>query len=399
MNLKDKKIVVGITGGIAAYKCAHLVRLLIKEGATVRVVMTESAKQFVTPQTLSVLSKNEVISEFYKDNGTWNSHVELGEWADAVIVAPLTANTMAKFATGICDNILCAVYLSARSSVFLAPAMDLDMYQHSTTKNNIRILKENGNVIIPAESGELASGLIGEGRMAEPETIIQYLNDFFQRNLPFKGKRVLISAGPTFEAIDPVRFIGNRSSGKTGIAIAEEFSKQGADVVLVLGPTHLKPNNQSIKVIPIESAEQMYAACIAESKSADIIVMSAAVADYRPENEAAEKIKKTEEKMSLGLVKTKDILADLGKQKSGQIIIGFALETQNAVEYGKKKLNDKNLDLIIINTTSESNPAFGSDFNKITIIDKHNNLVNFEFKSKTEIAGDIVGYLNRYMKL
>lgn len=396
--LKGKKIVLGITGGIAAYKCAHLVRLFVKEGAEVRVVMTEASKQFVTPQTLSVLSKNTVVSEFYNEQGNWNSHVELGEWADAIVIAPATANTLAKFASGICDNLLCAVYLSARNKVLLAPAMDLDMYKHSTTRKNISQLEKTGNIIIPAESGELASGLTGEGRMAEPETIVDIVNDFFSQGLPLKGKKVLISAGPTYEAIDPVRFIGNRSSGKTGIALADAFTEQGADVVLVLGPSSLKPSNHAVEIINVETADEMYQACLNQSKSADIIVMSAAVADYKPAQVSPEKIKKTGEEMNISLVKTTDILSELGKIKNNKILVGFALETEHVIEYAKKKLVSKNLDIIIANSTSEKSKAFGTDDNAISIIDKHNNLVNFEFKSKTEIARDIVNYILKFVK-
>jgi phosphopantothenoylcysteine decarboxylase/phosphopantothenate--cysteine ligase len=396
--LHNKKILLGITGGIAAYKCGHLVRLLIKKGAEVKVVMTPSATKFVTPETLSVLSKNQVVSEFFDTNLNWNNHVHLAEWADLILIAPATANTLAKFTTGVCDNIVTACYLSARSKVFIAPAMDLDMYQHPTTKANLKTLDTNGNIIIAAESGELASGLSGEGRMAEPENIVAFIEKYFSANLPLAGKKVLINAGPTYEAIDPVRFIGNRSSGKTGVLLADEFCNQGAEVTLVLGPSVYKPKNPSVKVIHVETADEMFKACVEVFNHADIAVLSAAVADYKPKEQSVNKIKKSETELNLELTKTKDILAELGKLKNKQILVGFALETTNAIEYAKEKIEKKNLDLIVVNTTSETNPAFGSDFNTVSIIDKHNNLVNFEFKSKAEIAKDIVEVIKALTK-
>lgn len=395
--LQNKKILLGITGGIAAYKCAHLVRLFVKAGANVKVIMTPSATQFVTPETLSVLSKNEVVSEFFDTKLNWNNHVHLAEWADFILIAPATANTLAKFATGVCDNIVTACYLSARSKVFIAPAMDLDMYQHPTTKSNLKTLEGFGNIIIPAESGELASGLTGEGRMAEPENIILFLEKYFAANLPLRGKKVLVNAGPTYEAIDPVRFIGNRSSGKTGVLLADEFSNQGAEVTLILGPSTHQPKNSNVKVIHIETAEDMYNNCVDVFKQSDIAVLSAAVADYKPKEASSSKIKKTGNDINLELTKTKDVLSELGKLKTTQILVGFALETNNAIDYAKEKIKNKNLDLIVVNTTSESNPAFGSDFNTISIIDKHNNLVNFEFKSKAEIAKDIIEVVKAFM--
>lgn len=389
--LQNKKILLGITGGIAAYKCAHLVRLFIKAGAEVKVVMTPSATQFVTPETLSVLSKNPVASEFFeKPTHEWNNHVHLAEWADLFLIAPATANTLAKFTTGVCDNIVNACYLSARSKVFIAPAMDLDMYQHPTTKENIKKLEDFGNIIIPVESGELASGLSGEGRMAEPENIVSFIEKYLSSGLPLSGKKVLVNAGPTYEAIDPVRFIGNRSSGKTGVLLADEFFSQGAEVTLVLGPSSHKPKHSGVKVINIETAEEMFNKCVEAFKQTDIAVLSAAVADYKPKEQSTSKIKKTGNDINLELTKTKDVLAELGKLKTKQVLVGFALETNNAIDYAKEKIKNKNLDMIVVNTTSESNPAFGSDFNTVSIIDKHNNLVNFEFKSKTEIAKDIV---------
>jgi phosphopantothenoylcysteine decarboxylase/phosphopantothenate--cysteine ligase len=338
-----------------------------------------------------------VISEFFDVNHNWNNHVHLAEWADLFLIAPATANTLAKFATGVCDNIVTACYLSARSKVFIAPAMDLDMYQHPTTKENLKKLEGFGNNIIPAESGELASGLTGEGRMAEPEHIIAFIEKYFSANLPLAGKKVLVNAGPTYEAIDPVRFIGNRSSGKTGVLLADEFCSQGAEVTLVLGPSEHKPKNSSVKVIRIETAEEMFNACVDVFKQCDIAVLSAAVADYKPKEQSNSKIKKTDKDLNLELIKTKDVLAELGKLKSDQLLIGFALETNNAVDYAKEKISNKNLDMIVVNTTSETNPAFGSDFNTVSIIDKHNNLVNFEFKSKTEIAKDIVEAIKAFI--
>lgn len=396
MVLQNKNIVLGISGGIAAYKCAHLVRLFVKAGAHVKVVMTPSAKQFVTPETLSVLSKNEVLIDFFDTQSNWNNHVHLAEWANLIVIAPATANTLAKMATGICDNLLCAVYLSARSKVYIAPAMDLDMYQHPSTKSNLDVLKNNGNIIIPAESGELASGLSGEGRMAEPENIVRFIESDLLSTLPLAGKQFLVNAGPTYEAIDPVRFIGNRSSGKTGIAIADELASQGANVTLVLGPSAFAPKNNTVKLIRVESAQQMYEACVNAYSNCHVAILTAAVADYKPSSASNIKIKKKSEEMSLDLTKTNDILAELGRTKKNQILVGFALETNDTLDYARKKLEAKNLDVVVANTTSEKNPAFGVDFNAITIIDKHNNLVNFEFKSKQEIAADVVEHIKAH---
>ncbi len=399
MSLKNKHILLGITGGIAAYKCANLVRLLIKEGAIVKVIMTKASEEFVTSKTLSVLSKHEVVTDFFDTNNNWNNHVALAEWADLIIIAPLTANTLAKFATGLCDNIVTACYLSARSKVFVVPAMDLDMYQHPTTKQNIDILRKHGNIIIPAENGELASGLIGEGRMAEPENIVHFVSEYFEENLPLSGKKVLVNAGPTYEAIDPVRFIGNRSSGKMGIAIADEFVKLGADVTLVLGPSHQQPTEKSVTIIKVESSEEMYNACQNIFSNVDIAVLSAAVADYKPKTVAESKIKKKETELSLDLVKTTDILETLGKQKKHQLLVGFALETDNVIEYAKAKIKKKNLDFIVANSATEVGAGFGVDTNKITIIDKHNKIYNFELKSKQDVAKDIVTFAINYLKI
>ncbi len=398
MSLKNKHILLGITGGIAAYKCAHLVRLLIKEGAIVKVIMTKASEEFVTAKTLSVLSKNEVVTDFFDANNNWNNHVALAEWADAIIVAPLTANTLAKFASGHCDNIVSACYLSARSKVFVAPAMDLDMYQHPTTKQNIDTLRKNGNIVIAAESGELASGLVGEGRMAEPENIIHFISQYFEDNLPLSGKKVLVNAGPTYEAIDPVRFIGNRSSGKMGVAIADEFAKLGADVTLVLGPSHEVPNEKLVTIVKVESSEEMYKACELVFKNVDIAVLAAAVADYKPKSIADSKIKKKDSELFLELTKTTDILETLGKQKKHQLLVGFALETDNVLEYAKAKIAKKNLDFIVANSAIEKGAGFGVDTNKVTIIDKHNKMYNFELKSKQAVAKDIVTFAINYLK-
>lgn len=392
MTLKNKHILLGITGGIAAYKCANLVRLFVKEGATVKVVMTKAAGDFVTARTLSVLSKEEVVTDFFDSNHNWNNHVALAEWADAMVVAPLTANSLAKFATGLCDNIVTACYLSARSKVIVAPAMDLDMYQHPSTKANIETLRRNGNLVIPAESGELASGLSGEGRMAEPEHILEFVRLALEENLPLSGKKVLINAGPTYEAIDPVRFIGNRSSGKMGVALADAFAKAGADVSLVLGPSHERPKERNVTVIHVESAEEMYQACSRLFPESAIAVLSAAVADYKPGTVAGSKIKKQDAGFSLEMVKTTDVLEALGKQKTQQILGGFALETDKLMEYAMAKIQKKNLDFIVANSAVEKGAGFGTDTNKVTIIDKHNKITNFELKSKQEVAKDIADF-------
>ena len=399
--LYNKKIILGITGGIAAYKCAHLVRLLVKQGAQVKVILTPAAVEFITPQTLSVLSKNEVILDFFDANFNWNNHVHLAEWADILLIAPLTANTLAKMAAGLCDNVMLATYFSAKCKCIVAPAMDLDMYQHPSVTQNMQTLTTNGNLIIPAEVGELASGLTGEGRMAEPENILAFLTNYLKQNLPLTGKTVLINAGPTYEAIDPVRFIGNRSSGKMGIAIAETLANKGADVTLVLGPSTEKIKNPSINLLNIESSSQMYEAMLANYDRKDVVICSAAVADYMPATISTKKIKKQDDVnqiFNLELVKTKDILAELGKQKKDQLLIGFALETDNVLDYAKVKLKNKNLDIIIANSASEAGSGFSVDTNKITIIDKHNKITNFELKSKQEVASDIVNYIIDFNK-
>ncbi len=386
--LQNKKILLGITGSIAAYKTAALVRLLVKQGAEVRIIMTAAAKDFVTPLTLSTLSKNEVLSDI-ADNNTWANHVMLGRWADIMLIAPLSCNTLAKMAAGQCDNLLLAVYLSSTCPVAVAPAMDEDMWHHPSTKNNLDKIASYGNSIIPVENGELASGLTGEGRMAEPETVVQWLESFFLRQNELAGKKVIVTAGPTYEAIDPVRFISNHSSGKMGIAIAEEMYNRGAAVKLVLGPTPVTVQ-PGVEVIKVRSAQEMYDACIKEFDSTDIAVMSAAVADYTPVNTANEKIKKSEEQFSIALTKTKDILKALGEQKKKQLLVGFALETNNEKAYALNKLRTKNADMIVLNSLNDTGAGFGHDTNKITIFDKQGNEYPFDLKPKKEVAKDIV---------
>lgn len=387
--LNGKKILLGISGSIAAYKSAILTRLLVKAGAEVKIVMTPAAKDFVTPLSLSTLSKNPVHIDL-AENDSWANHVMLGRWADIMVIAPLSCNTLSKMATGQCDNLLMAVYLSATCPVMVAPAMDEDMWHHATTKKNLETIAGFGNHLIPVENGELASGLIGDGRMAEPESIIKWLNGFFLNKSELKGKRVLITAGPTYEPIDPVRFIGNHSSGKMGAAIAEEMRMRGADVTLVLGPSDIKVKG-GIKVIKVKSASEMFNACEKIFPTSDIAVMSAAVADYTPVTTAEEKIKKTENDFAVQLTKTKDILKHLGSTKTnGQILVGFALETNNEKENAIKKLQSKNADMIVLNSLNDAGAGFGHDTNKITIFDKTGKEYPFEIKSKKEVAIDIV---------
>lgn len=390
--LRGKKIVLGVTGSIAAYKSAILTRLLVKAGAEVKIIMTDSASGFITPLTLSTLSKNPVLTNFIKDEtGQWNNHVELGLWADAMIIAPASANTLAKMAYGLCDNLLLAVYLSARCPVFLAPAMDLDMLAHDSTQSNLKKISSFGNHIIDPTHGELASGLIGTGRMAEPEEIVTYLESFFSNSQKLTGKTVLVTAGPTHEAIDPVRFIGNHSSGKMGFAIAESLANSGASVNLVTGPTTLHTSHPHISVTRVMSAEDMYNACMKLFPSTDIAVLAAAVADYKPATTASQKIKKKDENLILELTKTHDIAASLGKQKhNGQIIVGFALETEQEQSNALKKLESKNFDLIVLNSLNDSGAGFGHDTNKVTLIDRQQNTRTFDLKSKKDVARDIV---------
>lgn len=391
--LSGKKILLGISGGIAAYKTANLVRLLIKAGAQVQVVMSPASLHFVTPLTLATLSKNPVYSTFYNEeegNGEWNNHVELGLWADFMLIAPATANTLSKMANGNCDNLLIATYLSAKCPVYFAPAMDLDMYKHPSTLDSFHKLKTFGNIMIPAESGELASGLVGEGRMAEPENIVAFLEKDIASKLPLKGKKILITAGPTYEAIDPVRFIGNHSSGKMGFDIADEAVNNGAEVILVSGPTHLNVKNNSVKVVRVTSAQEMYDACHEYYNEVDVAIAAAAVADYRPKNVANQKIKKNESTFSIELEKTKDILASLGEQKKKQFLIGFALETENEIEHAKQKIQKKNLDLIVLNSLNDKGAGFGQPTNKVTFISKDFEIEPKELKSKEEVAQDII---------
>lgn len=391
--LSGKNILVGVSAGIAAYKTPFLVRLLIKAGANVQVVMTPASKEFVTPLTLSTLSKNLVHSEFTSDedeNAVWTNHVELGLWADYMLVAPATANTLSKMANGVCDNLLIATYLSAKCPIYFAPAMDLDMYKHGSTKRSIDILKKFGNTIIPATEGELASGLIGKGRMAEPEDIVRFLEEDILEKLPLKNKTVLVTAGPTYEAIDPVRFIGNHSSGKMGFEIAKCAANLGANVKLITGPTHEKIAHSLIEIFPVTSAEQMYIESHKIFTSCDIAILSAAVADYKPKNVADKKIKKKDQTLTIELVKTKDILASLGEMKKTQFLVGFALETNNELENAKKKLNSKNLDLIVLNSLNDKGAGFRTNTNKVTFIDNQDNIVNFELKSKQEVAQDLM---------
>lgn len=390
MHLAGRKILLGVTGSIAAYKAAHLCRLLKKEGAEVKVVMTTSASAFITPLTLSTLSNHPVLIDIVKDDSTWNNHVELGLWAELMVIAPASANTIAKCVHGLCDNLLNAIYLSTRCPVMVAPAMDHDMFLHPSTQHNIKELKAFGNLIVGPANGELASGLVGEGRMEEPEIILQHIQNVFEDASQLKGKRVLVSAGPTHEHIDPVRYISNHSSGKMGFAIADELARRGADVTLVAGPNNLlKPAH--LNYIGVHSANDMHDACMKEFAKSDISIMSAAVADFTPEISANQKIKKASGVNSIQLKPTVDILAEMGKAKTKkQMLVGFALETQDALKHGMDKLQQKNLDLIVVNTLEDTGAGFSGDTNKITLIDKQNNITRFELKSKTEVARDIV---------
>lgn len=390
--LAGKKILLGVSGSIAAYKSVLLIRLLVKEGAEVKVIMTPSAHDFITPLTFATVSKNPVLTNFIKDStGVWNNHVDLGLWADAIVIAPASANTMAKMTSGICDNVLLAVYLSARCPVFFAPAMDLDMLQHPSTQINIQKLTSRGNHLINPGHGELASGLVGTGRMAEPEEIIAQLTTYFNNQSPLAGKKALVTAGPTHEALDPVRFIGNNSSGKMGYAIAEELANQGAEVTLVSGPTSITVSHPNIKLLRVTSAEEMYQVCVSHFASTDITVLSAAVADYKPAQRADQKIKKSDDLLTIELIKTRDIAAELGKlKKKEQFTVGFALETENEKSNAEKKIQSKNFDLIVLNSLRDKGAGFGYDTNKITLIDKNNKATDFSLKSKKEVATDIV---------
>jgi len=392
--LSGKNVLLGITGGIAAYKTTFLVRLLIKAGANVKIILTESASSFVSPLTLATLSKNPVLTNFIQEDEKsvdWNNHVELGLWADLMLVTPATANTLSKMANGTCDNLLLASYLSAKCPVFFAPAMDLDMYKHPSTKASFEKLESFGNVMIPATTGELASGLHGEGRMAEPEDIMTFVQEYLSSGLPLSGKKILITAGPTYEAIDPVRFVGNHSSGKMGYELAKEAAALGAEVVLVSGPSNLSLENQKVNIIRVMSADEMYDAAHDHFNDVHIAIAAAAVADYRPKTVADQKIKKSEDDLNISLVKNKDILFSLGEKKKNQFLVGFALETENEVENAKKKLKKKNLDAIVLNSLNDAGAGFGKSTNKITFIDKNLEIKAFELKTKAEVAADIWG--------
>ena len=399
--MRGKRVLLGITGGIAAYKIAFLIRILKKSGAEVKCILTPASSDFISPLVLSTLSENPVGIQFWnKEDGTWNNHVEYGLWADIFVVAPLTANSLSKMANGSSDNLLLATYLSMKTKTLVAPAMDLDMYAHPTTKRNLDVLIEDGVGIIPVESGELASGLSGEGRMAEPETIHQVIQNYFDAQLEaeFKGKKVLVTAGPTFESIDPVRFIGNHSSGKMGYRIAEELLSRGAHVILVSGPTKEELEHDNLTLIPIKTAIEMLKAVQLHWNICSYGIFSAAVADYRPKSVADQKIKKNDDELSIELIKNPDILKWAGDTKSSdQLLVGFALETSHLLENGKKKLAKKNLNLIVLNTLEDKGAGFGVDTNKISILDNHNNLAEFELKSKKEVASDIVSHLKMYI--
>ena len=391
--LSGKKIILGVTGSIAAYKSAYLLRLLVKEKAEVQVIMTKAAKEFITPVTMSALSGKPVLGEFFESSdGTWHSHVDLGLWADLMLIAPATANTMGKMASGICDNLLLTTYLSAKCPVFIAPAMDLDMYKHPANVDNMKKLQEYGAVIIEPGTGELASGLCGKGRMEEPEQIVEKIKEFFAASgdTSLTGKKVLITAGPTYEKLDPVRFIGNYSSGKMGFAIAEEMAGRGADVILIAGPSKMSTINPGIERIDVESAAQMKEACEKYFPETDIAIMSAAVADYTPKNVASSKMKRKGDNLILELKPTTDIAAMLGRQKrEDQVLVGFALETTDARKNAAEKLRRKNLDFIVLNSLEDKGAGFMVDTNKITIIDKENKITEFPLKSKQEVASDI----------
>ena len=390
--LKGKHIILGVTGSIAAYKAATLTRLLVKEGANVKVVMTPLAKEFITPLTMATLSKSPIMVDFYNpENGDWNSHVDLGLWADLYLIAPASANTIGKMAGGIADNLLLTTYLSAKCPVMVAPAMDLDMYKHPATQRNLKVLQSFGNIIIEPESGELASGLIGKGRMEEPERIVAFIADYFARQEDFKGKKVVVTAGPTYEKIDPVRFIGNYSSGKMGLAIAEEFAGRGAEVVLVCGPVNLKTSHPAIRRVDVESAAQMFEVTSKEFVNSDVAVLSAAVADFTPKEKADHKIKRGKDDLLLELLPTKDIAAELGRIKTAsQLLVGFALETNDEEVNALSKMQRKNLDMIVLNSLNDKGAGFSVDTNKVTILDKAGNKTVYELKTKVEVAKDIV---------
>lgn len=394
MSLSGKKILIAISGGIAAYKIHFLIRDFVKKGAEVQVIMTPDAEHFVTKLSISTLSKNPVYTDFYGDNGSWNSHVEMALWADVMVVAPCTANTLAKMVHGICDNLLIATYMSAKCPVFIAPAMDLDMHAHPSTMKNLELAESYGHIIIPAENGELASGLIGQGRLAEPETIAKAVEDFFDANhtKTLEGKTVLITAGPTYEAIDPVRFIGNHSSGKMGFSLAEEAAKRGAKVILISGPSSQSINNKNVDVHKVTSAKEMLAKVFEFYDKIDIGIASAAVADYAPKDVAKEKIKKDDDNLTIELVKNPDILRTMGEKKTHQFLVGFALETQNEEENAKGKLAKKNLDMIVLNSLRDEGAGFKNDTNKIKIFTPTEKK-EFDLKSKDDVAKDILDFV------
>ena len=397
MAIQGKKILICVTGGIAAYKINYLIRDLVKKGAEIQVLMTPSAENFVSKLTLSTLSKKPVFSEFYSENGTWNNHVEFALWADLILIAPCTANTLAKMVHGICDNLVIATYMSAKCPVMIAPAMDLDMYEHPSTKQNLELAEDFGHIIIPAETGELASGLVGQGRMAEPETISKTIEDFFTSNTISKsleGKTVLITAGPTYESIDPVRFIGNHSSGKMGYSLAEEAAKRGAKVMLISGPSSLDISHPNIEIHRVTSAKEMFNEVFNYYENSDITIASAAVADYAPKEIASEKIKKNDDSLTIELVKNPDILKTMGERKSKQFLVGFALETQNEEENALGKLQKKNLDMIVLNSLRDEGAGFKNDTNKIKIFTK-NDRKEFALKTKNEVAKDILNVVEQ----
>jgi phosphopantothenoylcysteine decarboxylase / phosphopantothenate---cysteine ligase len=399
--LKGKHILLGVTGSIAAYKAASIIRLLVKHGAEVKVVMTPLAKEFITPLTLATLSKNPILIDFFNpENGDWNSHIDLGLWADAYLIAPASANTIAKMSNGVADNLLLTTYLSVRCPVFIAPAMDVDMLLHPATNSNIEKLKSTGVTVIEPATGELASGLEGKGRMEEPEKIVDVLDVFFSKQLKLKGYKVLVTAGPTYEAIDPVRFIGNHSSGKMGYALAENLAKWGAEVVLVSGPVSISLDLPNVAIIKVDSAEEMYKACIDEFPKCNAAIMAAAVADYSPVKTSASKIKRSDKNITLQLKANPDIAASIGKmKKKKQVVGGFALETDDPVMNATRKLKKKNLDFIVLNSLNDPGAGFNSDTNKITIIDRNNKIENFELKSKAEVAVDIIYKLCEFLKV
>jgi phosphopantothenoylcysteine decarboxylase/phosphopantothenate--cysteine ligase len=397
--MQGKRVLLGISGGIAAYKIATLIRLLKKSGAEVKCILTPASCDFISPLTVATLSKNPVGIEFWdKSDGTWSNHVDFGLWADVFLIAPLTANTLSKLAHGTCDNLLMATYFSMKCPVFVAPAMDLDMYVHPTTKRNLEIVAGDGVHVIPAESGELASGLVGQGRMTEPETLFNSIQNFFESSLDWEGKKFLITAGPTYESLDPVRFIGNHSSGKMGFEIAKNLLRKGAEVVLISGPTKLAIEHPNLTLVKIQTAEQMLGGVQKYWLEMDAGIFSAAVADYRPLNVEDQKIKKSDDHLVIELVKNPDILAWAGSTKKvNQCLVGFALETTNGVQYAKDKLNRKNLDFIVLNSLEDHGAGFGHDTNKISILDNHNNFRSFELMSKVNVAEDIVKYLKNYL--